>query len=207
MCRSICNQSLSILIADLNENSKFHLLFQGRESIPAGAMGGTRISTSLRGSPTARLNAEGPRWLRRRPEASDTRSDRRHDTCLLFQAWKWVLVPLTFAYARPSVFVKFNVKQLPTVYRAFLLPKSYTPIPYVRVPFFLLLLLLLFFFFFFSIYICRKISRNISKSVDSKLENVITRQIRSLIFHFNIPRSTDWKMFETLLDDKTFHAI
>jgi len=39
----------------------FALAFQGRESVPAGAMGGTRISTGLRGSPTARLDAEGPR--------------------------------------------------------------------------------------------------------------------------------------------------
>lgn len=36
-------------------------VFQGRESVPAGAMGGTRIPAGLRGSPTARLDAEGPR--------------------------------------------------------------------------------------------------------------------------------------------------
>lgn len=36
-------------------------LLQVSESIPAGAMGGAGISTSLRGSPTAWFDAEGPR--------------------------------------------------------------------------------------------------------------------------------------------------
>lgn len=38
-----------------------YIVLQGHKSIPAGAMGGTGISTGLRGSPTARLDAEGPR--------------------------------------------------------------------------------------------------------------------------------------------------
>lgn len=101
---------------------------QGRESIPAGAMGGTRISTSLRGSPTARLDAEGPRWLWCRLEAPDTRFDRCHDTCLFFQAWKWVL-GFRSLRSRLRVFHlrKHNTReQLFTVNRAILLLKSYS---------------------------------------------------------------------------------
>lgn len=45
----------------INNGSCVVFAFQGREGVPAGAMGGTRISTGLRGSPTARLDAEGPR--------------------------------------------------------------------------------------------------------------------------------------------------
>lgn len=33
----------------------------GRESLPTGAMGRTKFSTSLRGSPKAWLDVEGPR--------------------------------------------------------------------------------------------------------------------------------------------------